>query len=325
MKVLVTGGAGYIGAHVVRGLAERGHTPVILDDLRSSRASRTQGFPFENVAIEDTDRVVDVFARHKPEGVIHLAAAISVAESVKDPDFYWGVNLGGGASLLLACARHPIKVFLFSSTAAVYGNAEVSPIVEETKKAPTCPYGSSKLAFEQLLHRGARTLGMRSTALRYFNAAGCHPQWNVGEIHQPEEHLIPRVIQAFTEGRGAQVYGQDYPTEDGTCVRDYIHVTDLASAHVRALEADHLESGRSFNVGTGKGTSVLAVIRSIARQLGQEPRIDFLPRRPGDPASLIADPSALLSTLRWGAEHSSIDEIVGSAIAWERSGGRHAS
>lgn len=325
MKVLVTGGAGYIGGHVVRGLAERGHSPIILDDLRSSRESRTKGYPFENVAIEDTDRVVEVFERHRPEGVIHLAGAISVAESVKDPDFYWGVNLGGGASLLLACARYPVRAFIFSSTAAVYGNAEVSPIVEATKKAPTCPYGASKLAFEQLLHRGARTLGMRSTALRYFNAAGCNPKWNVGEIHEPEEHLIPRVIQAFTEGRACQVYGQDYPTEDGTCVRDYVHVTDLASAHVRVLEADKLESGRSFNVGTGKGTSVLAVIRSIARQMGKEGKIDFLPRRPGDPASLVADPSALLSTLDWAAQHSSIDEIVGSAIEWERSGGRHAA
>jgi UDP-glucose-4-epimerase GalE len=320
MKVLVTGGAGYIGGHVVRGLAARGHTPIILDDLRSSRESRTRGFPFEKVAIEDTDRVVDVFERHRPDGVIHLAGAISVAESVRDPDFYWGVNLGGGASLLLACTRAPVRVFIFSSTAAVYGNAEVSPIVEETKKAPTCPYGASKLAFEQLLHRSARTLGMRTTALRYFNAAGCHPEWNVGEIHDPEEHLIPRVIRAFSEGRAAQVYGRDYPTEDGTCIRDYIHVTDLAAAHVRVLEAEDLESGSSFNVGTGTGNSVLAVIRSIARQLGREPEIEFLPRRAGDPASLIADPSALLSRLKWRAEHSSIDEIVGSAIAWERSG-----
>jgi hypothetical protein len=193
----------------------------------------------------------------------------------------------------------------------VYGNADVSPIVEATKKVPTCPYGASKLTFEQLLHRGARTLGMRSTALRYFNAAGCHPQWNVGEIHQPEEHLIPRVIHAFIEGRAAQVYGQDYPTEDGTCVRDYVHVTDLASAHVRVLEAENLESGRSFNVGTGKGTPVLAVIRSVARQLGQR-RDRLLPRRPGDPASDRRPIRPGVGTGR--LEHSSI-EIV-NAIAW---------
>lgn len=318
MKVLVTGGAGYIGAHVVRALAARGHVPVILDNLSTSSEERTHGFAFEKVGIEETERVVDVCARHRPEAVIHLAGAISVSESVKDPDRYWGVNLGGGASLLLACTRVPVRVFLFSSTAAVYGNAEVVPIPEDAPKAPTSPYGAAKLAFERLLHASGRVLGMRTTALRYFNAAGCHPEWGVGEIHDPEEHLIPRVISAFLDGRAAQVYGNDYPTEDGTCVRDYVHVTDLAVAHVQALEAENLESGASFNVGTGKGSSVLAVIRSVARHLGCPEKIEFLPRRPGDPAVLVADPSALQARLAWRATHSSLDEIVTSAVEWER-------
>jgi UDP-arabinose 4-epimerase len=318
MKVLVTGGAGYIGAHVVRALAASGHVPIILDDLSTSSEDRTHGFAFEKVGIEETEKVVEVCERHRPEGVIHLAGAISVAESVKDPDRYWGVNLGGGASLLLACSRVPVRVFLFSSTAAVYGNAEVIPIPEDAPKAPTCPYGAAKLAFERLLHDSGRPLGMRTAALRYFNAAGCHPEWEVGEIHDPEEHLIPRVIAAFLDGRAAQVYGNDYPTEDGTCIRDYIHVTDLAAAHVQALEAETLASGISFNVGTGKGNSVLAVIRSVARHLGCEPKIEFLPRRPGDPAALVADPSALRARLDWCAVHSSLDEIVASAVEWER-------
>jgi|MudIll2142460700_1097286.scaffolds.fasta_scaffold37553_3 UDP-glucose-4-epimerase GalE len=318
MKVLVTGGTGYIGAHVVRALAERGHEPIVLDDLSASTADRAGDFPFEQVSVGDTSRLFDVFARHRPEGVIHLAGSISVAESVREPDRYWGNNLGGGASLLLACARFPVRVFLFSSTAAVYGNATVSPIPESAEKAPTCPYGASKLEFERLLHAGARAIGMRSSALRYFNAAGDHVAWKVGEMHDPEEHLIPRVIRAFLEGRAAQVYGNDYPTPDGTCVRDYIHVLDLAEAHVRVLESTTLESGQSFNVGTGSGESVLAVVRAVGRHLGVEPQIEFLPRRPGDPVSLIADPSALLAQLSWRAVHSSLDEIVGSAVAWER-------
>jgi UDP-glucose 4-epimerase len=159
---------------------------------------------------------------------------------------------------------------------------------------------------------------MRTTALRYFNAAGCHPEWGVGEIHDPEEHLIPRTIRAFLDGRAMQVNGNDYPTPDGTCVRDYVHVTDLAAAHVRVLEATNLESGRSFNVATGKGNSVLEVVRSVAKHLGCEPRVDIMPRRPGDPASLVADPSALNAQLNWRAQHSSIDEIVSSAVDWER-------
>jgi UDP-glucose-4-epimerase GalE len=325
MKVLVTGGAGYIGAHVVRALAARGHVPIILDDLSTSSVERTTGFAFEKVGIEQTERVVEVCERYRPEGVIHLAGAISVAESVKDPDRYWGVNLGGGASLLVACSRVPIRVFIFSSTAAVYGNATVTPIPERAPKAPTCPYGAAKLAFERLLHAGGPALGMRTAALRYFNAAGCHPEWGVGEIHDPEEHLIPRVIAAFTAGRPAQVYGNDYPTEDGTCIRDYVHVTDLAAAHVRVLEATTLESGTSFNVATGRGNSVLAVIRSVARHLSCEPKIEFLPRRAGDPASLVADPAALHAALDWRPTHSNLDEIVASAVAWERQGRRPAA
>jgi len=237
---------------------------------------------------------------------------------VREPDRYWGNNLGGAASLLLACSRVPVQAFLFSSTAAVYGNATVSPIPEAAAKAPTAPYGSSKLAFERLLHGSGPTLAMRTTALRYFNAAGANPAWMIGEAHDPEEHLIPRVIRAFMNSDVAQVYGKDYPTPDGTCVRDYIHVTDLAAAHVRVLEVATLKSGSSFNVGTGRGHSVLEVIHTVARHLGCEPQIAFLPRRPGDPASLVADPSALLAQLDWQPEHSSLDEIVGSAVEWER-------
>ncbi len=319
MKVMVTGGTGYIGAHVVRGLAEAKHEPIILDDLRASKRERAGSFPLEEVALEDTAGVVDVFARHRPEGVVHLAGSISVGESVRDPDLYWQNNLAAGSSLLLACALHPVKTFLFSSTAAVYGNTDLSPIPETAKLQPTAPYGSSKLAFERLLHRSAPSLGIRSAALRYFNAAGANPNWGVGEDHEPEEHLIPRVIASVVNDKPLHVFGDDYPTHDGTCERDYIHVTDLASAHVKVLEGQHLESGQSFNVGTGSGTSVMQVIDSVGRRLGRSPIVEISERRPGDPATLVADPSALSQQVGWTAQHSSIDEIVDSAVTWAQS------
>jgi UDP-glucose-4-epimerase GalE len=318
VRVLVSGGAGYIGAHVVRALAQAGHAPTVLDDLRGSRAERAAGFPLERIALEDTPSVLDLFRRLRPEAVIHLAGSISVAESVRDPAGYWSNNLAAGASLLVACAAVPVRAFLFSSTAAVYGNAAASPIPEDAPLRPESPYGASKLGFERLLHSAAAALGFRSAALRYFNAAGAHPEWGVGEEHEPEEHLIPRVVRALREERPVQVYGRDYPTPDGTCVRDYVHVTDLARAHVRVLDATELGSGRSLNCGTGAGHSVLQVVAAVAGALGVTPRLEFGPRRPGDPASLVADPGRLVKQLGWRPEHSSLAEIVGSAAAWER-------
>lgn len=317
MKIIVTGGAGYIGAHVARALADSGHTPIVVDDLRAAAAERTAGLVLERVAVEDTPALVDCFARHRPDGVVHLAGYISVGESVRVPEKYWANNLGAAASLLIACARHPVRAVLFSSTAAVYGNADVSPIPEDVPLAPTSPYGASKLAFEHLLHATGAALGFRTAALRYFNAAGAVVDWRVGEAHEPEEHLIPRVITALLEQRPVQVYGDDYPTPDGTCVRDYIHVGDLAAAHVEVLESEGLPSGVSFNVGTGSGSSVLEVVRAIGARLGVEPLIDRLPRRPGDPATLVADPSQLRAALGWTPCRSSLEEIVDSAVQWE--------
>ncbi len=318
MRVLVTGGAGYIGAHIVRTLADRGHEPLILDDFRRSRRERCGSFPVEAVRLEDAPSVLGVFERFRPEAVIHMSGYISVGESVRLPDMYWQNNLGASFNLFLALSRYPVKVFLFSSTAAVYGNAERVPIPESSPLSPTAPYGSSKLAFEGALFGAARVLGFRACALRYFNAAGAHPDWGVGEEHEPEEHLIPRVIRAFMEGHAASVYGNDYPTPDGTCVRDYIHVLDLASAHVAVIESEQLPQLAVFNAGTGSGFSVLEVISTVARHLGKKPTIEFLPRRPGDPAALVADATALGEAIGWKPIRSSLDEIVSTAIAWEK-------
>jgi len=317
MKVLVTGGCGYIGAHVVRALEASGHQPVILDDLRRSREGRAGKYPHEKIAIEDAVAVAGVFEKYRPEAVIHLAGYISVGESVRSPEMYWQNNLRASANLITACSRFPVKSFLFSSTAAVYGNVDKVPIPETVPYAPTCPYGASKLEYERLLHESGKVLGFRSFALRYFNAAGVCVPWGVGEDHEPEEHLIPRVVQAIRGGKKVQVYGNDYPTPDGTCVRDYIHVLDLASAHVKVIESS-LAGGVSFNVGTGSGYSVLEVIRTVGEILKVEPDIEFLVRRPGDPASLIADATALRKHVDWKPEHSSLREIVDSAVAWEQ-------
>jgi UDP-glucose-4-epimerase GalE len=314
-RVLATGGAGYIGAHVVRVLAERGYEVLILDDFRSSSPDRADGFACAQVALEDVGEVVRVFAHFRPHSVIHMAGSISVAESIADPASYWDNNLRAASSLLIAASRHRLRRFVFSSTAAVYGSCATSPIAESAICSPTSPYGESKLAFEQLLRASARSLGFTAVALRYFNACGCAPEWGVGEAHEPEEHLIPRVLHWLQAGQPIRVYGNDYPTPDGTCVRDYVHVLDLATAHCAALEA-HLPSASTFNVGTGKGYSVLEVIRTAARILEVRPEIRFEERRAGDPPSLVADASALRRVTAWAPVHSDLDEIVSSALAW---------
>ena len=317
MKVFVTGGAGYIGAHVVRHLDASGYQPIIIDDFRSSKIERVGQFLYEDLPLENLDLLMKAFEKYKPEAIIHLAGFISVGESVKDPAKYWENNLGASSHLLTAAARFPIRKFIFSSTAATYGDVTQSPITEKSPNHPTCPYGESKLAFEKTLYASAKALDFDAVSFRYFNAAGCVPEWGVGESHDPEEHLIPRIIDAIQKGKDMHVYGHDYPTPDGTCVRDYIHVLDLADIHVRALSQNNLESCESYNVGTGKGTSVLQVIDAVSKDLKQSCKIHFGPRRAGDPATLVADPSKLKQKMNWQAQHSTIEEIVQSAVQWQ--------
>lgn len=328
MRTLVTGGCGYIGAHVARALAEAGHEPVILDDLSAASdpklaSARAGSFPLERVSIEDAAAVIDVFRTWKPAAVVHLAGLISVGRSMEEPARYWAVNLGGAASLLLACASMQkvkgaaVARFVFSSTAAVYGAGAGKPLGENAPTDPLSPYGASKLAFERHLHAAAPAIGLHATALRYFNAAGAHPEWGVGEAHEPEEHLLPRAIRLLLAGDAVTVYGRDYPTPDGTCIRDYVHVSDLADAHVKVIDAGpRFQGGRSLNVGTGRGHSVLEVVRAIAAELGVKPRVEWKPRRPGDPAVLVAAPSPVLRTLGWKPAHD-LRDVVRTAIEWE--------
>jgi UDP-glucose 4-epimerase len=317
MKVFVTGGAGYIGAHVVRHLEASGYKAIIIDDFRTSSIDRVGDFAYENLPLENLDLLMKAFEKYKPGAVIHLAGFISVGESVKDPAKYWENNLGASSHLLTAVARFPIRKFIFSSTAATYGDVLESPITERSPNKPTCPYGESKLAFEKTLYATARALQFEATSFRYFNAAGCVPEWGVGEAHDPEEHLIPRIIEAIQKGKDMHVFGNDYPTPDGTCVRDYIHVLDLADIHVKALSHSNLESCQSYNVGTGKGTSVLEVIDAVSKELKVNCKILYGPRRAGDPASLIADSSKLREKMNWQPQHSTIEEIVKSAVKWK--------
>lgn len=319
MRVLVTGGAGYIGAHVVRELAARGHEPVVVDDLRASSRERAGTFPFERLALEDTAGLVDVMRRHAPHAVVHMAGSISVGESVREPAKYWANNVGAASSLLLACAGAKLEALVFSSTAAVYGDADRVPIPESAKLAPTSPYGASKLAFERQLAAAAVVLGCKTVALRYFNAAGAVPEWGVGEDHDPEEHLIPRVLRALLADQEIGIYGDDWPTPDGTCVRDYVHVADLARAHVLALEAAaDLPPFVALNVGSGQGASVREVVTAAGLVVGQSPRLAMAPRRPGDPPALVADPSRIRALLGWSAQRSQLAEIVADAAAWEQ-------
>ena len=313
-KILVTGGAGYIGSITTRHLLNRGFEVDVVDDL--SRGHR------ENVAperlhvhrLQDTDAVAALL--HGVDAVVHFAAYIAVGESAREPELYYSNNVGGTVSLLEAMARAGVKRLVFSSTAAVYGNPERVPIPEDAAFAPVSPYGESKAMVEKILGDLDRYKGVRSVALRYFNACGGEPEAGLGEMHHPETHLIPLLLDAAVSGTPIQIFGNDYPTPDGTCVRDYIHVSDLAEAHVAAL--DHLLGGgasAAFNVGTGTGFTVMDVLRAVEQVTGRSVPYRIAPRREGDPAELVADSTRLRQTLGWKPLRSDLRTIVKDA--WE--------
>lgn len=317
MKVLVTGGAGYIGSHTARLLALRGYQVVIYDNFSTGHPALTRGFDVIRGDISERSALAE--ALHGVDAVIHFAAYINVAESVRDPGKYFANN--GTASLTLLNAMRDMKVgiLVFSSSAAVYGIPKEIPIAEDSPKQPINSYGASKLFVEQVLQSYDIAHNLRSASLRYFNAAGADEKGDIGELHDPETHLIPLALQAASGSRSRlQIYGNDYDTPDGTCIRDYIHVNDLAEAHVLAL--DYLQNGgktSAFNVGTGNGHSNLEIVRAVEEVTGRKVPREFSPRRPGDPDRLVADSSKVQRELRWKARRS-LHEIVSTAWTWEQ-------
>jgi UDP-arabinose 4-epimerase len=319
-SVLVAGGAGYIGSHVCKALAAAGCTPVSFDNLVSGHAWAVKWGPLVKGDIADTGLLAQVLRTYDIQAVVHLAAYAYVGESMRDPGKYFRNNVTGTISLLDAMVAAGTPRLVLSSTCATYGLPEHLPINEDHPQRPMNPYGESKLFVERALKWYHAAHGLRSAALRYFNAAGADPAGEIGEKHDPETHLIPLAIQAAL-GMGPQldIYGSDYPTSDGTAVRDYIHVTDLADAHVAAL--DYLAAGNrsvALNLGTGRGHTVREVIREVERVAGRRIPTREAPRRPGDPCILVAASERAARLLGWRPRHSRLEDIVATAWRWHR-------
>ncbi|MDH4572902.1 UDP-glucose 4-epimerase GalE [Salinicola acroporae] len=321
-KILVVGACGYIGSIMAAQLFKAGYDLVLLDDLSTGFESSIVDVNLKLVIGDVGDRaLLDLlFSTEKFHGVLHFASLIQVGESVLKPAQYYRSNVAKTLTLLEAMVEHDVGPLIFSSTAAVFGEPEYSPIDEAHRQAPINPYGASKFMIERMLEDFDRAYGLKSVALRYFNAAGADPEGRIGERHDPETHLIPLALHAVLGVRPPlKVFGRDYPTPDGTCVRDYIHVTDLAEAHLRALE--YLWAGNPsarFNLGNGNGFSVQEVLDAVERVTGRPVPSEDAPRRAGDPANLVADSRAAKSVLGWNPQYADIDTIVAHAWAWEQ-------
>ncbi len=315
MKVLVTGGAGYIGSVVVEQLIKNGHEAVVYDNLSKGHAAAiAPDASFIRADLMDRDALVRALDQHKIEAVIHMAASSLVGESVRDPHLYFTNNVSASVSLLDAMLTVGVKKLVFSSTAAVYGEPETMPITEETPTNPNNPYGESKLAFERMLRWYDAAYQLRYVSLRYFNAAGASERF--GEDHDPETHLIPNVLRVAAAQAGhVEIFGENYNTPDGTCVRDYIHVIDLADAHVLALNVLEKRS-EIYNLGYGSGYSVAEVVEMARQVTKQWISTEAAPRRPGDPPVLIASPDKIMRDLGWNPRHSELDRIIESAWRW---------
>jgi UDP-glucose-4-epimerase GalE len=324
LSILVVGGAGYIGSHTARVLRDRGYEAIIYDNLSRGHAFLVDGFELIEADIADRDRLARVMSR--VDAVMHFAAHSQVGESVQNPRIYFQNNAELGLALLNCALDAGVRRFIFSSTCAVYGIPEKMPITEDTPRQPVNPYGTSKLFFENALEAYDRAYGLRHMSLRYFNAAGADESGEIGELHDPETHLIPNALKAITGERGElELFGSDYPTSDGTCVRDYIHVNDLAEAHVLALK--QLEAGKSsakLNLGTGVGCSVNEVISMVEEVTGSKVPRRVAPRRAGDPPTLVADPARAQAALGWKAKRS-LRDIVETAWRWEQGGRKKAA
>lgn len=314
---LVTGGAGYIGSHTVKALRAAGHRVIIYDDLSAGHRQAALDTPLVVGDVRDTDAVRRAIRQSGATAVVHFAAWLSVPDSMRDPVGYYRNNVQGALAVLEAMAHENCRSFVFSSTCAVYGEPIETPLRESHPTRPINPYGQTKLAVEQALPHFERAYGIRSIALRYFNAAGADPEGELGEDHSPEIHVIPRALDAARRGIPMHIYGDDYPTPDGTCLRDYVHVMDLADAHVRALQ--RLESGGAsscYNVGTERPSSVREVIAAVERVTGRTVRRQPAPRREGDPAVLYASAEKIRTELGWRPRRPDLDTIVGDAWKW---------
>jgi UDP-glucose-4-epimerase GalE len=315
-KILVTGGAGYIGSNTTQLLRRRGFEVVVLDDLSRGHVHNVADVPFHVITLSDTAALTSLLKSGNFDAVIHFAAYISVGESTQKPELYFANNVGGTISLLTAMMEARVTKLVFSSTAAVYGMPEIVPIPETSKIAPLSPYGESKVMVETILRWMDQFRELRSVVLRYFNACGADPESPLGEEHDPETHLIPLLFRAIETGKAITLFGNDYNTPDGTCIRDYIHVVDLAEAHIAAVQS-LLDGGGSnaFNVGTGAGHSVLEVVQAVERVTGRKVPFQFGPRREGDPATLVANSSKLQGALHWQPRFTELDRIV--ETAWD--------
>ena len=321
-RILVTGGAGYIGAHGCKALRAAGHEPVVFDDFRTGwRQAVKFGERIEGDLL-DTAALADAFARVRPDAVMHFAALSDVGESMRDPALYWRNNVGGTLNLLTAMHDAGVGAIVFSSTAATYGEPEEDPITEAAPQRPINPYGASKLAVEAMLTDFERAHGIRSAVFRYFNVAGADEDREIGEHHVPETHLVPNILDAAAGAREAiTVNGTDYPTPDGTCIRDYVHVMDLVDAHV--LATDRLLAGGDslrLNLGTGAGFSVAEVVAAAREVVGTEIPVEYGPRRPGDPVRLVCDGSKAQEILGWRPRRSEMPRMIADAWAWRQTG-----
>lgn len=318
MNVLVTGGAGYIGSHTCKALSKAGFTPVAFDSLVMGHWEAVKWGPLERGDILDRARLDAVFQKYQLSAVLHFAAYAYVGESVTEPAKYYRNNVGGALTLMEAMRDHGVTQMVFSSSCSTYGTPRSIPIGEDHPQNPINPYGASKLMVERMLADFGAAYNLRSVSLRYFNAAGADPDGEIGEDHDPETHLIPLVLDAAAGERpNITIYGTDYDTPDGTCIRDYVHVTDLAEAHVLAFRA--LEGGRdssSYNLGTGHGFSVREVIRSAAVVSGRNIPVAEGSRRPGDPARLVADAKRAKVELGWNPQYGDLRQIIGTAWNW---------
>lgn len=323
--VLVTGGAGFVGSQTCKALAAAGTLPVAYDSLETGHEWAVKWGPLEKGNLLDRERLREALRTHSPDAVLHFAGYISVAESVAQPEKYHRNNVLGSLALLEAICEHGVKLLVFSSSAAVYGTPEFLPLTESHPLRPINPYGENKREVEIRLRDFERSHGLRHVSLRYFNAAGADPQGELGEAHDPETHLIPLVLRAARgDGRALEVYGSDYPTRDGTCVRDYVHVADLADAHLLALR--YLAGGgasQCLNLGNGQGHTVREVIAAAEKVSGRRVPVVMAPRRAGDPPGLVADPTLAKRTLDWKPRFPGIEEQVEHAWRWIESARAH--